>query len=181
MSTLNYPPETSYDIPKHNVLVLSCMDLRLMDNVLNFLHFDNLQNRYDHVVLAGTSLLCTQKNKHLLRDNPEAKDPIDSPRTNYANWRQVFYDHLHIAEALHHIEDVYIMEHQDCGAYKSFLEKKLDMSTLTLEKHWHKTFSEELADDIQKIKPNLNVHCFFIDLRGNVELLYTKKAPKPEH
>jgi hypothetical protein len=179
MSTLNYPSEKNYTLPKHNVLVLSCMDLRLTDNMLNFLHFDNLHNRYDHVILAGASLLCTRKNKNLLRDNPKATDPIESPRTSYANWRQVFYDQLHIAEALHDIKDVYIIEHQDCGAYKSFLVPKVGMSTLTLEKKWHQTFSVELANDIQKAHPKLNVHCFFIDLRGNVELLHTKKAPKP--
>lgn len=171
MSTLQYPSEKDYALPKHNVLVLGCMDLRLTDNLLDFLNFDNLQNRYDHVIMGGTSLLCTQKNKKLLK-----KDPA----TNYANWRQVFYDHLSIARTLHGIEDVYIVEHQDCGAYKNFLDpKKVDMSTLVLEKKWHKTFSVELADDIQKETPELNVHCFFIDLRGNIELLYTKPAPKP--
>ncbi len=180
MSTLNYPSEKEYASPKNNVLVLSCIDLRLTDNLLDFLHFDNLHNRYDHIILAGTSLLCTQKNKHLLIEDPKAKDPIRSPRTSYTNWRQVFYDHLHIAEVLHAIKDVYIIEHQDCGAYKSFLDpKKVDMSTLALEKKWHKTFSVELANDIQTNYPGLNVHCFLIDLRGNVELLHTKPAPKP--
>jgi carbonic anhydrase len=168
MSLLNYPSEKKYELPKHNVLVLGCMDLRLTDNLLDFLNFDNLQNRYDHVILAGTSLLCTQKNKNLLK-----KDPA----TSYANWRQVFYDHLSVAKTLHGIEDVYIVEHQDCGAYKNFLDpKKVDMSTLALEKKWHKTFSVELADDIQKAYPKLNVHCFFIDMRGNVELLHTKSV-----
>jgi len=180
MSTLSYPSEKDYKLPKHNVLVLGCIDLRLTDNLLDFLNFDNLQNRYDHMILAGTSLLCTQKNKHLLIEDPKAKDPTGSPRSNYANWRQVFYDHLHIAEVLHAIKDVYIVEHLDCGAYKKFLDPgKVDMSTLALEKKWHKTFSVELADDIQKTHPALNVHCFLIDLRGNVELLHTKPAPKP--
>lgn len=45
--------------------MISCMDLRLTDNILSFLNFDNLHNRYDHVILAGASLLCSTKHKDL--------------------------------------------------------------------------------------------------------------------
>jgi hypothetical protein len=35
----------------------------------------------------------------------------------YAHWKQTFFDHLEAAYHLHHIEDVYILEHRHCGAY----------------------------------------------------------------
>ena len=43
--------------PEENLLFLSCIDLRLTDNLLNFLHFDHLANRYDDYTLAGASLM----------------------------------------------------------------------------------------------------------------------------
>ncbi len=56
MSCLHYPDVTEYRLPKKNIIVISCIDLRLTDNVLDFLHFDNLTNRFDHVAFAGTSV-----------------------------------------------------------------------------------------------------------------------------
>ncbi len=142
------------------------MDLRLMDNVLNFLHFDNLQNRYDHVVLAGASLMCSIKHKELFKD--------DSYKM-HAHWNATLQDHIRIAKDLHGIHDVYIIEHQACGAYSNFLDlnhKKVDLSTLKMEENLHQLFSDELAKRIVK-DHEVNVHCFFIDLRGNVKLLNT--------
>jgi carbonic anhydrase len=173
-----YPPKGSYPIPKKNVLVISCIDLRLTDNLLDFLNAENLQNRYDHFALAGASLVCTKKHEHLFEDNHYGK---------HEHWNKCLDDHLEIAVALHHVKDVYIVEHQDCGAYKTFLKEETDMSSLDDEKMWHRKFAEELAERIhgkvrsektvdendQVIKKDyqLNVHCFFIDLRGNVEVL----------
>jgi hypothetical protein len=147
------------------------MDLRLTDNLMNFLHFDNLQNRYDHVILAGASLLCSNKHKELF---------VKEKYEDYKHWKKVFDDHVKIAMKLHHIHDVYIIEHQDCGAYSSFLDsrhKKADLSTLKLEEKCHKLFSDDLADELVK-NYKLNVHTFFIDLRGNIKLLNTIQAGK---
>ena len=83
------------------MLLLSCMDLRLIDDICEFMDGDNLQNRYDQLVFAGASLGVMQ------------------PR--HAAWRDVFFQHLDIAVQLHDIRDVYIMEHRNCGAYTHFL------------------------------------------------------------
>jgi carbonic anhydrase len=177
MSVLNYPLESAYKHPKKNILVISCMDLRLTDNLVEFLHFDNLQNRYDHFILAGASLLCSEEHKHHFRPGSYEK---------YEHWKKTLADHLELAVALHQIKDVYIVEHQDCGAYTELLDdQQVDLSTLEAEKQWHRKFSQKLAEEINglermdaqakpgKEKYRLHVHCFFIDLRGNVELLYT--------
>lgn len=172
MPTLVYPSVTEYILPKRNVLVLSCMDLRLTDNLVDFLEHDNLQNRYDHFILAGASLLCCEDNRSYFLPGSFEK---------YAHWKKALEDHLELAVALHQIKDVYIIEHQDCGAYAQLLDSdKADLSTLDKEKEWHAKFSEKLALEINSqqrtegTQPyHLNVHCFFIDLRGNVELLYS--------
>ena len=49
-SSSNYRP---YPPPRKNVLLLSCMDLRLIDDLVPFMEGDNLSNRYDQLVFAG--------------------------------------------------------------------------------------------------------------------------------
>ena len=65
---------------------------------------DNLTNRYDQLVFAGSALGVIQQ--------------------DHESWYDVFFQHLDIAVQLHEIQDVYIMEHRDCGAYAKFLGKK---------------------------------------------------------
>jgi len=162
-AVLNYPSETEYTLPKKNILVISCMDLRLTDNLVDFLHFDNLHNRYDHFILAGTSLLTTSQYKADFKKGVLKK---------YGHWKDTLSDHIKLAKQLHKISDVYIVEHQDCGAYSGLLRSNIDLSDPLDEKNCHAKFARELADRIYD-KYTLHAHCFFIDLRGNVELLYT--------
>jgi carbonic anhydrase len=165
MSSLNYPNVEEYNLPKKNILVLSCMDLRLTDNLVDFLNFDNLHNRYDHFILAGTSLLTTEKKRGLFLKGIYEK---------YAHWDQSLKDHIKLAKDLHKIEDVYIVEHEDCGAYSNLLDpSKVDLSSREAEIKCHKDFAIELAEKIFS-EFKLNTHCFIIDLRGNVTLLQSQ-------
>ncbi|MBC3786521.1 hypothetical protein [Spirosoma utsteinense] len=50
----NYP--SGYKAPLHNVLLISCMDLRLLDNITHFMEHENLINRYDQYIMAGASI-----------------------------------------------------------------------------------------------------------------------------
>jgi hypothetical protein len=175
LSVLRYPSTKDYRLPRKNILVIGCIDLRLTDNLVHFLHFDNLHNRYDHFTLAGASLLCTGNRDLFLQgeDGPFIK----YPSLKYA--KEVLLEHVQIAKDLHHIQDVYIVEHEDCGAYEHFLDpNKVKMSTPDEERHCHQCFAYELAKELCNTY-KLHVHCFFIDLRGNVELLDTFKAPQP--
>jgi hypothetical protein len=174
MSVLQYPSTNDYKLPRKNILVIGCIDLRLTDNLVHFLHFDNLHNRYDHFTLAGTSLLCTRKQELFVKDL-FTKEKYQS--LQYA--RHVLLDHVRIAKGLHKIEDVYIVEHEDCGAYANFLDgTKVDLSTPEKERDCHRTFARELANELCETY-GLHTHCFFIDLRGNVDLLYTRTAGSP--
>lgn len=168
MSYLHYPSVTEYKLPKKNIITISCIDLRLNEEVLNFLHFDNLTNRYDIFALAGTSVTAgaTRPEHRPLFDEQTLED-YDS----FAHWKKALYEHIQIAITLHEIEDVYIIEHQDCGAYKTFL-KDASFSSPEEETACHKKFAVALSKEIQE-KFKLNVHCFMIDIRGNVKLLDT--------
>ncbi len=164
-----YP--TDYDLPKKNILVLGCIDLRLTDNLLDFLNSDNLQNRYDQFVLAGASLFCSKKQKKYLK----------LYENYHESWNKSMEDHVDLAVKLHQIQDVYIVEHRDCGAYSKLLKADFPHQD---EFEQHKIFATELANTINSLERkkydeeghekryHLQVSCFLIGLRGDVELLY---------
>jgi hypothetical protein len=107
-------------VPRKNVLLLSCMDCRLLDDTVDFMNAFNLQNRYDQVVFAGTSLGVLQgKSPPAL---PKAKGNGKHKAKGAARWQDVFFQQLQVAINVlkRDIQDVFILEHRDCGAYKVF-------------------------------------------------------------
>ena len=163
-ATLSYPP------PRGNVLLLSCMDLRLLDETLYFMNRDNLTNRYDHVILAGAGL-----------------GALGGSRPDYDHWRKTFFDHLGLAVDLHHVKDVYVMEHRSCGAYGKFLGPEgifgdtPEESERELEVHRRYTslLSVEIANWSRENNCPLRVRSFLMDLRGGVMLLDDMSAGGP--
>jgi carbonic anhydrase len=155
---------SSYPAPRKNVLLLSCMDLRLLDDIVRFMHRDNLTNRYDQFILAGSSL---GANRH-------------------SSWNDVLFQHIETAVELHGIKDVYILEHRHCGAYEKFLgnEGTFDDSPEGQQKEHqlHKENAVELANRIyewcEKTNNPLNIRALLMDLRGEVSILeYLPASP----
>lgn len=161
---------SNYVPPRGTVLLLSCMDPRLLDDVVAFMNRDNLTNRYDHVILAGAALGTLQD--------------------EFPHWRDTFFEHLKLAVALHNITDIYIVEHRNCGAYNYF--RQLDYGNSPAEQdreqHDHTRHAFELADRIADwskgeqraggVPLQLNVHCFLMDLRGDVIRLEPEVPPE---
>ena len=186
MAHLHYPSVDEYRIPGKNVLVISCIDLRLTDNLLDFLHHDNLANRYDHFALAGAALSYHAGGVHYDLFRHHVLEHYD----NFEHWKRSLDDHLQIAVDLHDIRDVYIVEHEDCGAYREFL-KNGKFTNRQDEIACHKKFALALAEDLhnriyhekksgrEQETYQLNVHCFIIDLRGNVKLLSSLPEQAP--
>lgn len=146
-----YPPA------RGNVLLLSCMDLRLLDDIVRFMEHDNLTNRYDQFILAGAALGAAT-NEH---------------------WDTAFFEHLQVACKLHDVRDVYVLEHRNCGAYKVFLGDAGAFADTDhdhqAEQDLHNQYAQQLADKIriwsQENGYSLHVRCFLMNLRGDVELL----------
>lgn len=164
-----YP--TGYRLPRKNVLLISCMDLRLIDEIVAFMGHDNLTNRYDQFILAGSSLgACFES---LEADYDVA---VTDEFGNFMDWHASLFHHIKLAIRLHEVQDVYILEHRQCGAYKAFLKEKV-FSDDQDEKNGHHKFAVQLSNDIKTNEDeelrNLHVHCFLMDLRGNVELLHS--------
>lgn len=107
-SSTKYPQFVSVfdDPPRKNVLLLTCMDQRLLDDTVKFMNRLNLHNRYDQVALAGGAMGALR-----------LPDP-DLPE--HKRWQGVFQNHLEAAiDTLHRpIKDVFLLDHLDCGAYK---------------------------------------------------------------
>ncbi len=121
--------------PKVGVaLVLTCMDLRVLDEASEYLHEKGLKNEYDHIVMAGAAL-----------------GVLSKPET----WGATFWDHLGLAIQLHKIDEVYIFEHQDCGAYRLLLDPSRQgvLDQPVSEKHAHHEQSRTLATQIQERFP----------------------------
>lgn len=164
------------DPPRKQVLLLSCMDLRLLDNIVAFMNQLNLQNRYDQVIFAGAAM-------GTLRVQSSA-----SPKGPLLPWKAVFFDHLATAiDKLHReIKDIIILEHLDCGAYKELhpddairksYAAQRDVSKLVKFHHFEAKALEKdiVAFCARRAKgangtawKDIRVHCLVMDLVGRV-------------
>lgn len=171
------PATKNYQSPRKTVLLIGCIDLRFADNVTAFMDRENLTNRYDQFILAGAALGgVLEEAADELHDNivVEGKN-LGAPK-QFFDWQKTLLHHLELAILLHDIHDVYIVEHEDCGAYKAFL-KDGDYSKDSDSKREHKAHEKHarrLAKLIQayaeKNHPDhyVNVHTFIMDLKGEV-------------
>lgn len=131
-----------------DVLLLSCMDFRLMDDIERYMSARGLRDKYDHIVLAGASLgAITDK---------------------YPAWNKTFWDHVGLAVNLHQIRKVIVMDHRDCGAYKTILAEDFAKDPAK-EKLVHREKLKELAGLINKQHPKLEVELLLMSLDGKVE------------
>ncbi|MGC2857575.1 carbonic anhydrase [Novispirillum sp. DQ9] len=129
-------------------LLLSCMDYRLIDDIVRYMDGRGLRDRYDHVILAGASL-------GALQDRNVA-------------WGQTFWDHVDVALRLHHIGRVIVMDHRDCGAYAAFLGPD-HARNADSEFQAHATRMRALREMILARHPALAVELLFMALDGTVE------------
>lgn len=178
--------------PRKHVLLLSCMDQRLLDDTVSFMNGYNLANRYDQVIFAGTALGVMH---------------LESPPANSA-WNDVFFHHLQVAIDVlgRKIKDIFILEHRDCGAYKHFHPSHNDYygddpcgQNLERDHHCEQAFmlankireycleqqgqaKKAMADatcEVYRLKAeerlkawkDIHVKCFLMDLEGKVEHL----------
>jgi hypothetical protein len=186
------PDPVDYAAPRKYVLVVSCMDARLLDDLVRFLDHDNLTNRYYHLTFAGTAMGLTDRVKDDLDDPAHPPAPFDQ-------WRQTFVNHFQAAVLLTKgaLTDVYIVQHEDCGAFREYLGKDAAEMTADEELQLHEEYSDALLEDVvsnfcttynptvgkpaarvQKKRPS--VHTFYMDLRGGVKHLRSWAPPKGE-
>jgi hypothetical protein len=80
-------------------MVLTCIDYRFIDTVISFLEQNPvLSQKYDLTTLAGASLGYNQD--------------------VFKAWPTTFIDLTKLAIELHHIKQLIVFDHMDCGAYQ---------------------------------------------------------------
>lgn len=141
-------PASSLASGQAEALLLSCMDYRLIDATGRYMAGRGLKNKYDHVVLAGASLgAVTEK---------------------YPEWNKTFWDHLSLAVDLHKVHEVIVLDHRDCGAYKTILGEDFSQDPLK-ETEVHAARLKKLEELIKEKHHELRVELLLMNLAGKVE------------
>jgi LmbE family N-acetylglucosaminyl deacetylase len=126
-------------------LMLSCMDYRLVDDLVNFMAAHDYHDNYDHIALAGASLAVVND--------------------AFAEWHQVFWDHVQLAKDLHGITEVIVIDHRDCGAYRLALSEAA-VDTAEKETAAHRDALQEFARQMAERHPELQVYGVLMGLDG---------------
>ena len=130
---------------KARALMLSCMDYRLVDDLVTFMEAHDYHDDYDHVVLAGASL-------GVVNDA-------------FADWHAVFWRHLELAKQLHGVTEVIVIDHRDCGAYRLALTEEA-VDTPEKETVAHRETMQEFARQVTERHPDLQVYGVLMGLDG---------------
>lgn len=130
------------------ILLLTCMDFRMIELMRQYMTSLWLYRKYDHIVLGGASL--------------------GGVTEKYPAWNQTFWDHLRLAIDMHGIRKVMVIDHRDCGAYRAITGEDLaqDPGREKLVHVWHMRL---LARQIRERYPGLEIELLLMDLHGAVE------------
>jgi len=131
----------------HNAraILLSCMDFRLLDDIVYFMKNVGYNTNYDQFILAGASLGYNQ--------------------TKYPEWGSLFRTHVDLAEQLHAVKEIIVIDHDKCGAYKLFHGELTPEQEYDL--HIDNIFKFEAA--MKKLHPKIKLHAYFMRIDGSVE------------
>jgi carbonic anhydrase len=148
----NFQHNKVYEIPNQltshtaKALVLSCMDFRLIDDEVYYFNKMGYTNNYDKFILAGASLGYNQ--------------------TNFPEWTQSLNKHIELAIQLHQIEEIIVLEHMGCGAYKILYNN--DSLSKDEELNLHNINANKFKTYINAKFPTLKVSALLMDLDGSV-------------
>lgn len=127
-------------------MLVTCMDFRLREDVHKFMIQKGYDVNYDQFVLAGVSLGFNQ--------------------TQNPYWADALIEHIKISKQLHHIKKVILMDHLDCGAYKSFCP---GIKSEAEEMEEHKKNLAIAAERLQKEFPDLKIKKKIMHMSGEVD------------
>jgi carbonic anhydrase len=127
-------------------LVITCMDFRLIDDEVYFLNKLGYINNYDQFILAGASLGYNQ--------------------TTFPAWSETLEKHIELSQELHNINEIIVIDHMNCGAYKKFYN--FDYLSQEKELELHKKNFDKFRESINTKFPKLKVTTLLMDLNGYV-------------
>lgn len=136
-----------------DVLVLSCMDYRLVDDVTAYLTQRGLDERYNEVRIAGGGLAA-----------------VDGTRPN---WVSTVWEHVALSRQLHGVRRLLVINHRDCAAV-AFRFGRSAIADPDAEFRLHVRICQEVVDEAKRRDPALEVECGFMELDGRVQRIATQ-------
>lgn len=131
---------------KAKAIVITCMDFRLIDDAVKYLDSIGYNNNYDEFILAGASLGYNQ--------------------TKYDTWAETLNNHIELAESLHEIKEIIVIDHISCGAYKLLYNRESIPRDEEIKLH-AKNF-KAFKKSIGQKYPQFKVTTLLMDLDGKI-------------
>ena len=131
-----------------DAIVLTCMDYRIVDDAVNYFNSRGLRNKYDHVILAGAGVGALGKLG--------------------ADWASTFWKHVETAIQLHHVEELIVVNHRDCGAVKIVFGPE-SIAVRAEETKLHRNLLHQLSGQVARKFPTLRTQMLLMDIDGSVE------------
>lgn len=126
-------------------LVLSCMDFRFVNDTVIFLNKTH-KDDYNKFSLAGASLGYNQD--------------------KFKEWGTTFDKHIELSKDLHNINEIVVVDHMDCGAYRILYDSP-DMSKEE-EYELHRKNLNKFRELIHKKHPSLKVTMLLANIDGSI-------------
>jgi carbonic anhydrase len=125
------------------LLMLTCMDSRYPQRIIQTMDSRGLRGKYDQLILAGASLGIVHKRE----------------------WQTTFLDQLGFAIKEHGVKEVMILDHRDCGAYKKLLVPGVGPEDPKKEKKAHNRICKQAIGVItERFKEIEEVHCLLLPI-----------------
>lgn len=127
-------------------LVLTCMDFRFVNDTVHFLNKE-YKDGYNKFSLAGSSLGYNQN--------------------TFPEWSITFDKHIELAKDLHDIDEIIVVDHMDCGAYRILY----DNPSMSKEEEYelHRKNLDKFKAVMNKNHPSLKVSTFLVDTDGSID------------
>lgn len=140
-----YQTQNQLEAHSASTYLITCMDFRLIDDVVHCMNEMGYHNNYDQFIVAGASLGLVQ--------------------TKFKHWGQSVLDHMEIGLELHKFRKIIIIDHKDCGAYKKIMPYKSPEEELKN----HKLCLQQSYNMLKQRFPDFKLEAYLMDLFGNVE------------
>jgi carbonic anhydrase len=126
-------------------LVLSCMDFRFVNDAVYFLNKTH-KDDYNKFSLAGASLGYNQD--------------------KFKEWGITFDKHIELSKQLHDINEIIVVDHMDCGAYRILY----DNQNMSKEEEYqlHRKNLNKFREIINKKHLSLKVTMLLANLDGSI-------------
>ena len=133
------------ELKNTKAIALTCIDFRIIDDTVCQMNKLGYLNDYDQFILAGSSL------------------GYNNILSGSEHWIKVANQHIDIAINLHDIEQIILIDHFDCGAYKiAYGSDRYKQNSLK----FHTDNLNKAEKKLNTLYPNLSIKKFLISADG---------------